>query len=87
MGPSTRNSIFWPSVYLETSDYFCDAPREDEKKLYPGSETLVLIQSREEYERLFHYMPARIIDNLKIPRATISVVPWARIANSPDKVH
>ena len=37
------------------------------------------IDSRDEYERRYPYMPDRIIDNLLKPEAKISVAPWKRI--------
>ena len=71
-----------------TSDWIV-APREQEKKIvYPDvdPESWTSVQSRAEYERIYPHMPARIIDNLLNSEAKISVVPWARIDQSPDKI-
>ena len=69
-----------------TSDYFT-APRQPEKEfVYPDIENWTSIKDRAEYERRYPYMSARIIDNLLEPRAKMSVVPWERIAVSPDRL-
>ena len=70
-----------------TSDLVC-APRQQEKELYPdiAFQDWSVITSREDYENLYPHMPARIIDNLLNPQAYISVVPWGRIADSPDRI-
>lgn len=65
------------------------APREQEKEaIYPDidRQSWISIQSRAEYERQYPNMPARIIDNLVWPEVKISVVPWTRIANYPERV-
>lgn len=68
---------------------WCTAPREQEKKIvYPDIDrrSWRSIQSRAECERQYPNMPARIIDNLMRPEVKISVVPWTRIANYPERV-
>ena len=65
------------------------APRDQEKRVvYPDvdSRSWTSVRSRAEYERRYPLMPARIIDNLLTREAKISVVPWARIARSPDSI-
>lgn len=65
------------------------APRQQEKKeVYPdiAPQDWRVITSREDYERRYPHMPARIIDNLLNHQACISVVPWSRIVNSPDRI-
>lgn len=65
------------------------APRPREKELvYPDvtSDHWTTVASREEYELLYPYMPARIIDNLLNSQVRISVVPWGRIADFPDRL-
>ncbi len=67
-----------------TSD-FVVAPRQNEKEnVYPDIVNWNVILSRSEYEYVFPYTPARIIDNLLNPQARISVVPWGRIVTFPD---
>ncbi len=56
----------------------------EKKIMYPDIQSWVPIQSRDQLERFYPYMPARIIDNLLKPKSVdISVVPWSRIANNP----
>ena len=65
------------------------APGEQEKEaIYPDidRQSWISIQSRAEYERQYPNMPARIIDNLVWSEVKISVVPWPRIANYPERV-
>ena len=69
------------------SNYCYTASRQNEKDvLYPDIHSWTSVQSRVEFERLFPYMPARIIDNLLTQEANISVVPWERIENRPDRM-
>ena len=42
--------------------------------------------SRAECEERYPFMPARIIDQLLHAEASVSVVPWARVTNSPDNL-
>lgn len=63
------------------------APRKQEKEfVYPDITKWTSIEDREEYEQRYPFMPARIIDNLLEPEAKVSVVPWERIASSPDRL-
>lgn len=69
-----------------TSNYFT-APRKLEKKVvYPDIEQWTTVKTRAEYERRYPPMPARIVDNLLKREAKISVVPWRRIARSPESL-
>ena len=62
------------------SDSFTAAHGDEEKRLlYPEVTSWTHVKERTEYERRYPYMPARIIDNLLKPTATISVVPWKKI--------
>ena len=56
------------------------APHQNEKEIvHPECTSWVSINTRTEYERLYPYMPDRIIDNLLKPEAKISVAPWAKL--------
>ena len=44
------------------------------------------VDSREEYERRYPYMPDRVIDNLLKSKAKISVAPWGRIESDVGKL-
>lgn len=57
--------------------YFRAAHGDAEKhRLYPGNSSWISIDSREEYEKRYPYLPARIIDNLMKTEARISVTNW-----------
>ncbi|WP_419856629.1 TIR domain-containing protein [Candidatus Palauibacter irciniicola] len=63
------------------------APRRQERALvYPDIQGWITVDTRAEYERRYPYMPARIVDNLLKPEVKISVVPWERIADRPEKL-
>lgn len=60
---------------------------EDEKRIvYPESTSWTSITSRDEYERLYPYAPARIIDNLLKNEAKVSVTNWSKIAGDVEKL-
>ena len=44
------------------------------------------IETRYECEKLYPYLPDRLIDNLMCPKVKISIVPWDRIENWPDRL-
>lgn len=55
----------------------CHASFDNEKAVvFPHIENWTSVSSREEYERRYPYMPARIIDNLMKEGVKISVVNW-----------
>lgn len=53
----------------------------EKERIYPNNNSWVSINDRNEYERRYPYLPARIIDNLLKSGANISVVNWDRIIN------
>ncbi|HHE3640670.1 TPA: TIR domain-containing protein [Pasteurella multocida] len=58
-------------------EYFTAAHGDEEKRgLYEPNISWCSIDSREEYERRYPYLPDRIIDNLLEKKAKISVVRW-----------
>lgn len=61
------------------------APYGDEEKriVHPDITSWTHIDERAEYERLYPYMPDRIIDNLMKSRVKISVIPWAKVRVTP----
>jgi len=63
-------------------DHFTAAHEGEKETIYPEQNDWVSI-NREEYERRYPYMPARIIDNLVKNDVKISVVSWSRIINNP----
>lgn len=54
--------------------------------LYPETSNWRTIDERQEYERLYPYMPDRIIDNLLAQTARISVVNWGKITGSIENL-
>jgi hypothetical protein len=68
------------------TDYYTATHQNEKETIYPGTTTWTTITEKQEYERRYPYMPARIIDNLLAPNAKISVVPWNRISNNPSNL-
>lgn len=65
--------------------YYTTAHGDKEKqRLYPNNSSWMTIDSREEYEKRYPYLPDRIIDNLVTKKAKISVTNWNIIANDLD---
>lgn len=64
----------------ECTKYYTAAHGSEEKRtIYPDQSSWTTINSRSEYETRYPYLPDRIIDNLLVPKAGISVVPWERL--------
>ena len=63
------------------SDGQCHAAYGDEEKrlLYADVGSWTHVDTRDEYERRYPYMPDRIIDNLIKSDVTISVTSWSRV--------
>jgi len=59
--------------------YYTAAHDVEKSTIYPDCTSWRTISDRAEYERRFPYLPARIIDNLLAPKATVSVTTWDRI--------
>lgn len=81
-GPINKKSGILAICLPSTGSSCVHAPHGDrEKELFPDIDDWVPITSRSEYEELYPYMPARIVDNLVGSRGKISVVPWYRVGN------
>ncbi|WP_419856624.1 TIR domain-containing protein [Candidatus Palauibacter irciniicola] len=79
-GPVNKKSAVLAICLPSTKCGLVHAPHGDrEKGLFPDITNWGPINSREEYEDRYPYMPARIIDNLVGSRGKISVVPWTRV--------
>lgn len=62
-----------PSINCE----FFTAQHEGEKAtIYPENSEWINIDNRAEYERRYPFMPERLIDNLMLSQARVSVVSW-----------
>jgi hypothetical protein len=60
---------------------------DDEKGLvFPEIASWSNVDTRQEQERCFPFVPARLVDNLLNPNARISVAEWSRIAANPTKL-
>ena len=71
-----------PSV---ACDYYTAGHGDNEKKiLYPNTQSWTSINSRQEYESRYPYMPDRIIDCLLKGNSHISVVQWDKISQRPE---
>lgn len=53
-------------------------PREKEI-VHPDCQSWTTLETRDEFERRYPYLPDRIIDNLLTGKAKISVVPWEKL--------
>ena len=76
-------------VQLPTTNprYFTAAHGDNEKKrIYPDVSSWCSIDSRSEYERRYPYLPARIIDQLLVKDAKVSVTQWARLGNNLENL-
>lgn len=74
-----------PSVTV--SSHYVTAAHDNEKStVHSTIADWITINSREEYERRYPYMPARIVDNLLNDNAKISVVNWSHIESSPESL-
>lgn len=60
--------------------YYTAAHEVEKSTVYPDCTSWSTIGDRAEYERRYPYLPARIIDNLRAPKAKVSVTTWDRIA-------
>ena len=86
-GPFNKKSGVLVINLPETKSQLVTAPHgNEEKRLYPDITSWTSINTWAEYERLYPYMPDRIIDNLLKPEAKISIVPWGRIKNAPKRL-
>lgn len=64
--------------------YYTATHSGEKERLYPDNSSWTSINSREEYEQRYPYLPDRIIDNLLKTEAKISVVNWDKIAENLD---
>ena len=66
-------------INLPGTSWSFNAPREDEKQIvYPETRSWTSVRTRQEYQGRYPYMPERIIDNLLLPGAQISIAPWKK---------
>ena len=70
--------------FTEDNSVIITSHSGEKEIVYPEIDTWVNIASRTEYQRLFPYMPDRIIDNLLKPEAKVSATSWSKIENNPD---
>lgn len=68
------------------SQYFNAPFHEVKTSMYSHATSWTTITSREEYERRYPYMPARIIDSLVVPNSKISVTNWSDIIGYPERL-
>ncbi|MEW6714515.1 MAG: TIR domain-containing protein [Nitrospirota bacterium] len=67
--------------------YYTAAHGDNEKKaIYPENTSWTSIKTRDEYEKRYPYLPARIIDNLLKSGAKVSVTNWDKIASDVEKL-
>lgn len=59
---------------------------EEKKNLYSTTTSWSTIDTRQEYERRYPYLPARIIDNLLKSEAKVSVTNWDNVMGDINKL-
>lgn len=59
---------------------------EEKEKLYPSESGWTTLSNRSDYEKIYPYMPSRIIDNLVTNNAGVSVTNWENIAGDLQKL-
>lgn len=70
-----------------TGSGLCSARHTDEQStLYPEITNWINITSREEYKLRYPYLSDRIIDNLLVSDAKVSVIPWSKIEENPENL-
>ena len=65
-----------------STSYTIGHGQSEKTLIYPEINSWTSVDSREEYERLYPFIPDRIIDNLLTNRSCISVVSWDKAINS-----
>ena len=84
-GPVNKKSgILVVNLPEANCTYYTATHAGEKERVYPNNTNWMTINNRTEYESLYPYMPARIIDNLLKIGVKISVVNWSRIENDPD---
>ena len=63
----------------QCNSYFAAHGEEEKRQVYPEQNLWMNVETRNEFESRYPYMPDRIIDNLLASEAGISVVPWERL--------
>jgi hypothetical protein len=58
----------------------------EKKQLYPETQSWYSVETRSEYERLYPYLPARIIDQLLAGKAKVSVTQWRRLGRNLENL-
>ncbi|MBV6491811.1 MAG: hypothetical protein CNCCGFBP_02462 [Fimbriimonadaceae bacterium] len=77
-----KSGILVVNLPVVGETYFHAGHGQQEKSaLYSSTTTWVNIDTRSEYERRYPYMPARLIDNLLVNTAKISVVNWSHLTD------
>lgn len=61
------------------SEFYTAAYENERNTIYPMTTNWITINTREEYQRRYPFMPARILDNLVKNEAKISVINWDKI--------
>lgn len=80
-----QSGVLVINLPITSCTYYKAAHGDAEKTtIYPENTSWSSITSREEYERRYPFMPARIIDNLLKQEAKVSVTNWAKIEGNPD---
>jgi len=72
-------------INLPTINQYIRAFEEEEKRIISNSTNWVSLETREQFEKCYPYMPERIIDNF-INKQPITVVEWDTIKDDSSKL-
>ncbi|MBL4596810.1 MAG: TIR domain-containing protein [Robiginitomaculum sp.] len=75
--------ITLPSLH---SNYLTVAHPGEKEKIYPEVHAWTNIETKSVEMSKYPAIPERIMDNIVNPKARISIVPWDRIKNNPQKL-
>ncbi len=83
-GNNTQSGVLVINLPTTNCKYYTATHSKEKELLYPENKTWIAIDDRAEYEKRYPHMPDRIIDNLLIAKAKISVVCWEKIINDVE---
>jgi len=75
-----------PGVSVDPGQATAALPGE-QSVIYPDFSEWWTATTREQYEKLYPLMPARIVDQLVRDDVRLSIVPWSRVENNPRCLH
>jgi len=81
-----KSGILVVNLPSTNSTYYTASHDGEKQEIYPEHTSWMSINSRDEYEKRYPYMPDRIIDNLLDSKAKISITNWNKIENNLENL-